>query len=125
MDILSLLEKYRIPTYDNAEHMKGAQIVFDYSKCNQCGLCITACAGGAIITDLCNRADIMSGKFKGRTGLPYIKKALNGQVTLCVGCMTCSAACPNRAITIESSYQPGLRLKKICQASEMTLPKRY
>jgi Pyruvate/2-oxoacid:ferredoxin oxidoreductase delta subunit len=26
----------------------GARIVFDYEKCNECGICITECCGSAI-----------------------------------------------------------------------------
>jgi len=74
MKYFTLYEKYMIPTYDNPDHIQSAEIVFDHTKCNQCGLCITACAWGAIVTDSCNRADILTGKFKGKTGLPRVKK---------------------------------------------------
>jgi len=26
----------------------GGQIVFDYEKCNECGICVTKCCGSAI-----------------------------------------------------------------------------
>jgi Pyruvate/2-oxoacid:ferredoxin oxidoreductase delta subunit len=26
----------------------GGRIVFDYEKCNECGLCVTECCGGAV-----------------------------------------------------------------------------
>ncbi len=54
--------------------IQSAEIVFDHEKCHQCGLCITACAWGAIVTDFCNRADLVNGKFKGKTGLPRVEK---------------------------------------------------
>lgn len=125
MEYLTLYEKYKIPTYDNPKHIQAAEIVFDYAKCKQCGFCITACAWGGIITDLCNRTDIITGKFKGKTGLPRVKKVANGSVKICMGCMTCAAACPEGAISIKNNFRPGYRLKKICQAPEMTYPKRY
>jgi ferredoxin len=125
MKYFTLYEKYKIPTYDNSDQIQSAEIDFDYTKCNQCGLCMTACAWGAIVTDLCNRADIITGKFKGKTGLPRVKKTANDKVKICMGCLTCMAACPNGVISIKKSFRPGYRLTKICQAPEMTYPKHY
>ncbi|MCX5850103.1 MAG: 4Fe-4S binding protein [Deltaproteobacteria bacterium] len=126
MKYFTLYEKYKIPTYDNPEHIQAAEIVFDYSKCKQCGLCITACAWGTISTNQCTRADIITGKFKGgKVGQLRVKKVDNEKVNICMGCMTCAAACPNGVISIKKSFRPGYRLKKICQATEMTYPKRY
>lgn len=122
---LTIYEKYKIPIYDNPKHIIGAELVFDYDKCKECGFCMTACAAGAIITDQCNRKDIMTGKFKGKTGKPYLKKVANGKVTMCAGCMTCAGACPHGVITIKNGFSAKYRLKKLCQAPEMTFPKRY
>ena len=125
MKYFTLYEKYKIPTYDNSDQIQSAEIDFDYTKCNQCGLCMTACAWGAFVTYLCNRADIITGKFKGKTGLPRVKKTANDKVKICMGCLTCMAACPNGVISIKKSFRPGYRLTKICQNPEMTYPKRY
>lgn len=125
MGYLTFFEKIKIPTYDNPEHMNAGVIEIDAAKCKQCGFCITACAGSCLVTDLCNRNDLMTGKFKGKTGVPRVKKTANGQVLMCVACGVCGAACSHGAITQKSPFMPKYRLKKLCQAKEMTFPKRY
>ncbi|ABW65927.1 4Fe-4S binding protein [Desulfosudis oleivorans] len=121
---LSLKERFDIPEYDDMAAMHYALLDFDQEKCVQCGLCVSACAGGCILIGSLYRSDFISGQGKARQGFPELD-TLPNQTPMCVGCLTCSAACPTGAITIKQPFRPGGRLKKLHQAPEMTPPHRY
>ncbi len=121
---ISFKDRFRIPVYDDAFEVRPALLNFDESRCIQCGLCVTACAGGCIEIDKYSRNDYMKGIVKGKKGFPYLVKTKSGSM-LCAGCLTCAAACPNEAISIKHSFRPGYRLTKLHQAPEMTAPRNY
>jgi len=53
------------------------------------------------------------------------EKTANDKVKICMGCLTCMAACPQDVISVKRSFRPRYRLTKICQVPEMTYPRRY
>lgn len=125
MGFLTLRERFKIPTYDNPNHMKMAELIFDEAKCNQCGVCISICPGGCIISDQYNRMDYMNGKATGKSGIPRLKFSANNAVAMCMGCLCCAAACQKDAISLKCVGRPTYRLKKLHQTAEVSRPKRY
>ncbi len=62
--------------------LPGKQLVFDISRCAQCGLCLAACPSKALLKRLDKR-----------TGLTHISAASH-----CVACGKCVAVCPARIL---------------------------
>ncbi len=124
MMLMSFRERFRIPIYDNVLEVQPALLDFDESKCIQCGLCVTACAGGCIEINEYSRTDFLEGIVKNKNGFPYLTKTESG-IEICAGCLTCAAACPKEAITIRQPFRAGKRLIKLHQTAEMTAPKNY
>ncbi len=125
MEKFRLIDRYRIPTYDNPKHMKTANLNFDMEKCKQCGICISLCPGGCILTESVTKKDYMNGTVKsGKCGNLFLDSIKPG-VTLCIACFDCGAACPHGAISIKSNFNAGYFFKKLTQTSDMKYPKRY
>lgn len=123
MSNITLRERTKIPTYDNNKHMTGGALNFDEEKCNQCGRCISVCPGACLNSESFNKMDYMEGKASGKCGVPYVE--VTRDVTMCIACFCCGAACPRGAISIESHFNPGYYFKRISQTSDMKLPRRY
>jgi ferredoxin len=122
---LRLIDRLRIPTYDNPKHMNTGDLIFDETKCKQCGNCVKVCPGGCLLTDKITKMDIFSGKEKGsNSGIPRVSTMKTG-VTQCIACGDCGAACPHGAISIKRNFDPGYFYKRLSQLPEMRYPKRY
>lgn len=124
MAAIPFSQRWKIPVYDDPEQIQYAKLDFETDECITCGLCVTACAFGLIEIAGNHRTDYMQGKVRGKLGVPRQVKALNGY-NLCIGCLTCSAACPKDLISIRHSFRAGFCLEKLHQDPEMTPPKRY
>ncbi|HPC08299.1 MAG TPA: 4Fe-4S binding protein, partial [Smithella sp.] len=59
MKKFSVIDRWRIPTYDNPNHVKTADLFFNSKKCKQCGTCVKICPGGCIVTDKISKKDLM------------------------------------------------------------------
>jgi ferredoxin len=125
MKKFSLMDRLRIPTYDNIKHMQTGDLIFDAMKCRQCGICIRVCPGGCLVTDSVTKIDIINDKKNGvKSGVPRVDSLKSG-VTLCIACYDCGAACPYNAISIKKNFDPKYFYKRLNQAPEMRYPKNY
>jgi ferredoxin len=125
MRIFSLIDRLRIPTYDNPKHIQMGDLFFNPTKCKQCGICIKVCPGGCIVTDTATKKDVMQDMKKGvKAGVPHVDVLKTG-VTLCIACFDCGAACPHGAISIKRHMDPKYFYKRLTQTSDMAYPKKY
>jgi ferredoxin len=121
----SLIDRLRVPTYDNIKHMQTGDLAFDEMKCRQCGICIRICPGGCLKTSSVTKNDLIMDMKKGaKSGVPHVD-ALKSGVTLCIACYDCGAACPHNAISIKKNIDPKYFYKRLSQAPEMRYPKNY
>jgi len=123
----------RIPNYIDATQMTTGLLEFSDEKCTRCLACTKICPARSIrirkegTTKLDSR---LRGNDGGREAkgpakeLPYVEAVAPG-VTLCVACGCCLAACPNQAISITRGFNAGFYFRRLSQAAEMTLPRRY
>ena len=101
----TLLDRLIIPDYDTQRGVHSGNLGFDKEKCKECGICITLCPGGCLLTDRATKVGLLSGEVKGgKYGVPHVDKARRG-ATLCIACYDCGAACPHDAISIETQFQ--------------------
>ncbi|TFF93197.1 MAG: 4Fe-4S dicluster domain-containing protein [Promethearchaeota archaeon] len=108
----------KVPNYFKKEHVSYGLLEFDDEKCIRCGICNTACGGGSII--------IPPKKDGEERELPHLYTPYP-EITMCVACGDCAAACPNEAIKIKRGFtvkEPYLYYR-IVQTSELTYPKKY
>ena len=125
MKKLSLMDRLRIPTYDNINHMQAGDLIFDEMKCRQCGICVKICPSGSLVTNSVTKMEILNGRKKGgKSGIPHVETLKSG-ITLCIACYDCGAACPHNAISIKKNFNPGYFFKRLTQVSEMRYPKSY
>lgn len=85
----SLMEKLRIPTYDNEDYATTGRVTVDHSKCNGCGLCVRVCPGKALF---------MAGEGKNA------KAHLEIDFPQCMSCNDCRAICERDAISVTVPY---------------------
>ena len=125
MEKFRLIDRLRIPTYDNIKHMQGGDLIFDEMKCRQCGICVKICPGGCLLTDSVTKIDLISDMKKGgKSGVPRVASLKTG-ATLCIACFCCGAACPHKAISIKKNFNPGYFYKRLTQEPVMKYPKNY
>lgn len=121
----SLFDRMRIPDYDTPRGINSGDLIFDGDKCRECGICISICPGGCLITDTVTKMDILSGKASGgKYGIPRVTKTKRG-ATLCVACFDCGAVCPHGAISIRTHLDPNFYYKRLTQTDTMTMPRQY
>lgn len=112
------MKKWKIPDYDNADHLITGRLEFDGVKCTRCGICSSLCPGRAIT---------VPPKVEGEErGLPFLGM-LFPEVTTCMACGDCAAACPNGAITIKRGFRVKIPYYycRLTQSTKFTFPKKY
>jgi len=105
----------RIPDYNSAKDMSTALLHFDAEKCKRCDICTFICPARSIERDT---ATGWNG------GLPFLVSCAP-DITNCIACGCCLAACPTGAISITRNFNPGDYYKRLTQPGDMTWPKKY
>ncbi len=106
----------KLPDYYSAKENITALLEFDHKKCKQCDICTFICPARSIIRD---RSD---GPWN--NGYPYLKMSAP-DLTDCVACGCCLAACPTGAIAIKRGFNAGFYYQRLTQTSELVYPNRY
>jgi ferredoxin len=106
----------RIPNYLSAQEMTTGMVEFSEDKCDRCRICSKICPARSILIE-------KSGK--GRPKKLPILETMAPDVTLCVACGCCLAACPHQAISLKRGFNAGHYFRRLSQAAEMTPPRRY
>lgn len=96
MGDFSLMDRLRIPTYDNEAYATTGRVAIDHDRCNGCGLCARICPGNALY---------IAGEGKGRKA--YMEK----EFPQCMSCNDCAAICERDAILVSLSYDFGYFFK--------------
>ena len=109
MTKISLIDRLRIPTYDNEKYAHPGQVKIDLAKCNGCGLCVTICPGHALYIKV-------DGKNK--------KAGMEEDFPQCMSCNACAAICERGAITVSVPYDFGYHFK-ILDRSVMRPPRKF
>jgi len=121
----SFKDRFTLPDYDDPDHMKTGNLIFDPEKCQECGQCIYLCPGGGILSDRVTKMELMRGERPaGKCGVPYMDIVSPG-VTCCIACFDCGTVCPTGAIGIKNNFNPGYYYKRLTQTSDMRYPRRY
>ncbi|MCF8037024.1 MAG: 4Fe-4S binding protein [Desulfobacteraceae bacterium] len=125
MATFTLRDRFILPSYDNPEQMRYGRLEFDPDKCSECGICVLVCPGGSLRSSRATKTELFQGeKTIGKCGPPEFDTA-NPEITLCVACFDCGAACPKDAIRIQTSFDPGYFYKRLTQIPEMKYPNPY
>jgi ferredoxin len=98
MSSYRLIDRLRIPTYDNEAYVTLAQVSIDHTRCTGCGLCVQICPGSALLL-------VGSGKER-----RAVMDKVNPQ---CMSCNDCAAICKRSAIKVIIPYDYGYRFKTI------------
>ncbi len=106
----------RIPNYIDPAQMTTGVLEFSDEKCTRCLACAKICPARSILFR-------KEGKERPKE-LPYLD-TIAPDVTLCVACGCCLAACPHQAISITRGFNAGRYFRRLSQAVEMTYPRRY
>ncbi len=106
----------RIPDYNDPNEMTTGMLAFDDEKCKRCGICSFICPARSI------KSDTAPGAW--RNGLPRLISSAPG-VTDCIACGCCLVSCPEDAISITRSFQPGYFYKRLTQTTDLRYPRPY
>jgi ferredoxin len=110
MAYLTLLEKLRIPTYDNPAYARSGRVTIDAEKCNGCGNCALICPGSVLYV----------------AGLGKHRKAyfMDGEFPDCMSCNDCMAMCERDAIKVSQTYDFGYFYKTL-HRGELAPPRKF
>ncbi|HOS39350.1 MAG TPA: 4Fe-4S dicluster domain-containing protein [Spirochaetota bacterium] len=122
---LTLLDRLRVPTYDDGSQMRYGALVIDRSRCRECGICVRICPGACLVTDTVTKMSLLNGTaHKGKSGVPRLDLMKSGEAG-CIACFDCGTACPHGAISLAGHFNPGYRFKRIAQEDVLAYPQRY
>ncbi|MDY6831865.1 MAG: AMP-binding protein [Thermodesulfobacteriota bacterium] len=106
----------KIPDYYDAAEMTTGILAFNEETCRRCGICSFICPARSIKSD--------QGPMKWKEGMPWLA-TVAPDVTNCIACGCCLAACPEGAITIERWFNPGYFYQRLSQTGDLVYPRCY
>jgi len=86
MGYMTLLEMFKIPTYNDPDELSLGEVEFDHKRCMKCGICAKACPADSIYYE---------------DKKPFMRTYPDNQ---CIFCGCCAAICPAGAITMKKPY---------------------
>jgi Fe-S-cluster-containing hydrogenase component 2 len=104
-----LIDRLRIPTYDNEAYVTFGRVSIDRSRCNGCGMCALICPCDVLV---------MEGEGKAR------RAAMTRQEPECMSCNDCAAICKRGAVKVVVSYDYGYRFKTLDRGG-LVLPRKF
>lgn len=87
MKYLTIIEKWRIPVYDDPNQIMNGLVEINTEKCSGCGWCTKVCSHKALL--------LVDGKSQMRIDV----------MNECHGCGCCVAICPEEAIKQVRGYK--------------------
>lgn len=83
------IDRFRIPSYDNPDHMRFGEVEFDYYRCTGCSTCVRACPAKALTME----------------GTVPKMLAAQAKENQCAFCGDCVAICPTGSIRMKAPYR--------------------
>lgn len=105
MALIGILERRKIPTYDNPKDIIVGQVDFDYDKCTNCMVCIKICPADSLIK---------------KDKKPMMVEAETHE---CMACGDCAAMCPENAISVKRHWHCTKGLYKTVEQGELKPPR--
>ncbi len=116
MKKLYFSDRFTIPDYFDPKELVTATLDFSDDKCIRCRLCTTICPARSIVME--------KGASKKDKPLPYLEEIVP-DITACIGCGCCCAACPEGAISVTQAFMPTRFYLHLHQTSDMSFPHKY